>query len=52
MSKFLIFVPFFTEREISNGQSNESISSMDEGPVAPPRKVSVLRPIIGDFRDL
>ncbi|XP_055840542.1 arfGAP with SH3 domain, ANK repeat and PH domain-containing protein isoform X1 [Episyrphus balteatus] len=26
------------EREISNGQSNESISSMDEGPVAPPRK--------------
>ncbi|XP_017087719.1 arfGAP with SH3 domain, ANK repeat and PH domain-containing protein isoform X4 [Drosophila bipectinata] len=27
-----------SEREISNGQSNESISSMDEGPVAPPRK--------------
>jgi len=31
---------FLPEREISNGQSNESISSMDEGPVAPPRKVS------------
>ncbi|KAH8254058.1 hypothetical protein KR032_008275 [Drosophila birchii] len=28
-----------SEREISNGQSNESISSMDEGPVAPPRKL-------------
>ncbi|XP_030382329.1 arfGAP with SH3 domain, ANK repeat and PH domain-containing protein isoform X2 [Scaptodrosophila lebanonensis] len=27
------------EREISNGQSNESISSMDEGPIAPPRKL-------------
>ncbi|EDW85580.2 uncharacterized protein Dwil_GK23159 [Drosophila willistoni] len=27
------------EREISNGQSNESISSMDEGPIAPPRKI-------------
>ncbi|XP_023172645.2 arfGAP with SH3 domain, ANK repeat and PH domain-containing protein isoform X1 [Drosophila hydei] len=26
------------EREIPNGQSNESISSMDEGPIAPPRK--------------
>ncbi|EDW02273.1 GH19987 [Drosophila grimshawi] len=27
------------EREIPNGQSNESISSMDEGPIAPPRKL-------------
>ncbi|XP_034654234.1 arfGAP with SH3 domain, ANK repeat and PH domain-containing protein isoform X1 [Drosophila subobscura] len=27
-----------SEREISNGQSNESISSIDEGPIAPPRK--------------
>uniref|UniRef100_T1P7K5 SH3 domain protein n=1 Tax=Musca domestica TaxID=7370 RepID=T1P7K5_MUSDO len=27
------------EREISNGQSNESISSIDEGPIAPPRKL-------------
>lgn len=27
-----------SERGISNGQSNESISSMDEGPIAPPRK--------------
>lgn len=36
-----------TEREISNGQSNESISSMDEGPVAPPRKVSPKRTLSG-----
>lgn len=34
---------FFTERGISNGQSNESISSMDEGPIPPPRKVSTYR---------
>lgn len=26
---------------MSNGQSNESICSMDEGPVAPPRKVNI-----------
>ncbi|KAI8119052.1 ANK repeat and PH domain-containing protein 1, Arf-GAP with SH3 domain [Lucilia cuprina] len=30
--------PPSSEREIANGQSNESISSMDEGPIAPPRK--------------
>lgn len=30
---------YFLEREISNGQSHESISSLDEGPIAPPRKV-------------
>lgn len=30
------------DRELSNGQSHESISSMDEsGPVAPPRKVNI-----------
>lgn len=29
----------FAERGISNGQSNESINSIDDGPVAPPRKV-------------
>lgn len=28
-----------SERGISNGQSNESISSMDEGPIPPPRKI-------------
>ncbi|KAM7342129.1 arfGAP domain of ASAP isoform 2-T2 [Cochliomyia hominivorax] len=31
--------PPLSEREIANGQSNESISSMDEGPIAPPRKL-------------
>lgn len=30
---------YLLEREISNGQSHESISSLDEGPIAPPRKV-------------
>lgn len=29
------------ERGMSNGQSNESLCSMDDGPIAPPRKVSV-----------
>ncbi|XP_037035778.1 arfGAP with SH3 domain, ANK repeat and PH domain-containing protein isoform X3 [Bradysia coprophila] len=28
-----------SERGISNGQSNESINSIDDGPVAPPRKL-------------
>ncbi|XP_037953322.1 arfGAP with SH3 domain, ANK repeat and PH domain-containing protein [Teleopsis dalmanni] len=27
------------ERDIANGQSNESICSLDEGPIAPPRKL-------------
>ncbi|XP_055373939.1 arfGAP with SH3 domain, ANK repeat and PH domain-containing protein isoform X2 [Condylostylus longicornis] len=27
------------DKEISNAQSNESISSLDEGPIAPPRKL-------------
>jgi Arf-GAP with SH3 domain, ANK repeat and PH domain-containing protein len=28
------------DKSLSNGQSNESICSLDEGPIAPPRKVS------------
>ncbi|XP_055373938.1 arfGAP with SH3 domain, ANK repeat and PH domain-containing protein isoform X1 [Condylostylus longicornis] len=31
------------DKEISNAQSNESISSLDEGPIAPPRKRKIER---------